>query len=152
MTEELVTQLKRHEGSRRDPRGNHVAYICPAGALTIGYGHNLSANPIPGLGPGSIIDEQRAEDILRADIAEIEKQLRRNLPWFDRIDPVRQDVLLNMGFNLGLKGLLGFRNTLAAVACGEYRDAAERMLQSLWARQVKGRAAELAGQMLCGLR
>ena len=36
---------------------------CPAGALTIGYGHNLDANPIEGLDALSVISEARAREI-----------------------------------------------------------------------------------------
>jgi lysozyme len=61
-------------------------------------------------------------------------------------------VLVNMGFNLGPEGLLGFRRTLRAVEEGRYADAAEGMLRSKWARQVGARAVRLAAMMREGAR
>ena len=59
----FLNRLMRHEGAKRAPDGSHVAYRCPAGALTIGYGHNLDANPIEGLDALSVISEARAREI-----------------------------------------------------------------------------------------
>ena len=64
-----LAQLMRHEGAKRAPDGTHVAYRCPAGALTIGYGHNLDALPLPGLDELSCISEAQAREILREDAA-----------------------------------------------------------------------------------
>jgi lysozyme len=63
----------------------------------------------------------------------------------------RQAVLLNMAFNLGVGGLLGFKRALGAMRIEDYARAGTEMLDSTWARQVKGRAAELARQMMLGV-
>jgi lysozyme len=55
-----------------------------------------------------------------------------------------------MAFNLGVPGLLKFKNTLRAVREGRFEDAAKGMLASKWARQVKGRAVRLAQVMKTG--
>jgi lysozyme len=55
-----------------------------------------------------------------------------------------------MCFNLGINGLLQFHGTLQAVADGDYDQAAECMLASLWASQVGRRALELATMMRSG--
>jgi lysozyme len=78
-------------------------------------------------------------------------QLRFSGDVYGGAPAVRADALLNMAFNLGIDGLLGFGNTLAAVYRGDYDKAAEGMLASKWARQVKGRAVELAEQMRKGI-
>ena len=67
-----------------------------------------------------------------------------------RARPVRQRVLLDMAFNLGLGGLLGFKQTLAAIRGGEYERAASMMLQSRWATQVGERAKRLSRMMWSG--
>jgi lysozyme len=59
-------------------------------------------------------------------------------------------VLINMAFNIGVGGLLKFKNTLAHIRSGQYELAATEMLDSNWARQVHGRAKELALQMRHG--
>lgn len=61
----------------------------------------------------------------------------------------RQRVLVNMAFNLGMTGLLGFKTTLLAMEQGRYEDAA-RMLRSRWAGQVGVRAERLSEMMRTG--
>jgi lysozyme len=146
----LAAQLMRHEGERRDRQGMHIAYRCPTGALTIGYGHNLDAEPVAGLGAHSRLGEDEALALLERDISQREEALGAALPFVKELAPARYAVLLNMCFNLGLVRLLSFRNTLADVRYGEYSSAARRMLQSRWARQVGRRAEELARQMDTG--
>lgn len=151
---EFLAQLRRQEGCRRDASGRHIAYRCPAGALTIGYGHNLDANPIKGMGggldAGSAISEAEAREILDRDVRAVAAQLDARLPWWRQVGEARSAVLLNMAFNMGVDGLLTFTNTLRAVHEGRWRDAKSGMLASRWAGQVKSRAVELASQMLTG--
>jgi lysozyme len=108
---QLREMLKLHEGLRLKP------YKCTAGRWTIGYGHNLEANKEAI--PGSITLEQ-AERYLDQDIATAEAGCRQRFPFFNALDEVRQAVLIDMCFNLGLNGLAGFKNTLAEVESGNY--------------------------------
>ena len=148
--ERFLRQLMRHEGSRKDKRGRHVAYRCPAGALTIGYGHNLDANPIAGVGEGDVLYEDEARELLIADVERFGRELDKKLPWWRELDEPRQAVLLNMAFNMGVPRLMKFRRTLQAVREQRWDDARTGMLTSNWACQVKSRAPELASQMLTG--
>jgi len=59
-------------------------------------------------------------------------------------------VLLNMCFNLGIYGLLGFKKTLAYIKAGDWERAANNMLVSRWAKQVGRRAIELSELMRKG--
>lgn len=146
----FLAQLRRDEGARRDARGRHVAYRCPAGALTIGYGHNLDANPIDGVGEGDVLTEDEARDLLERDARRLARELDARLPWWREVGEARSAVLLNMAYNMGTAGLLGFHRTLKAVREGRWTDAKSAMLASRWASQVKGRAVRLAAQMLTG--
>lgn len=140
----LVDQLKIDEGLRLK------AYQDTVGVWTIGYGHTLKARP------GLVWTREQAEDQLKQDVLEHNAKLAAALPWVNQLDPVRRRVLQNMAFNLGIgtpggsKGLLGFRNTLEFVRTGQYDKAADGMLTSKWARQVKDRADRLAKQMRTG--
>jgi lysozyme len=127
--------LERDEGFRSKP------YRCTAGKLTIGIGRNIEDRGIT---------REEAQFLLNNDIKLSVAELRVKLPWFDRLDVVRQDILINMHFNLGWQRLSQFRNTLKAVEEGRYNDAADGMLESLWARQVGARAARLAESMKTG--
>lgn len=149
--DKLIEQIKRHEGFR-----NH-SYRCTAGKLTIGYGYNLSANPLKlssielyhtqlvGMG------EYEAERLLKLMIAKITDQLEEALPVINRLDTVRQDVLINMAYNMGLVGLLKFKKMIAALEKKDYQKASIEMLNSKWASDVGHRAQELATQMITGV-
>ena len=146
--QKMLAQLARHEESRK--LDYHTAYRCTAGALTIGYGHNLDANPLPGIDANSRITDAQAKMILEQDVAAVERQLRARLPWALDLTPARYAVLVNMLFNLGLTKFLGFKNTLRFIQAGDYANASKNMLISEWRNQVKGRALELSAQMKSG--
>lgn len=148
--EKLTGQLIRHEGTRRDSKGWHIPYRCKAGALTIGYGHNLDANPIGGMSAASRLHEDEAKLLLSEDIRKQERLLLRALPFVRDMEPVRYAVMVNMCFNLGIGKLLTFRNTLSDIENGQFTSAARRMLHSRWASQVGARAVELSRQMETG--
>lgn len=140
MTEALMNRIKaqlvRHEGLRLKP------YRCTAGKLTIGIGRNLDDRGI---------SQREAYVLLENDIQNCEKQLLDEIPEiYNGLDDVRQSVLLNMCFNLGIKGLLEFKNTLAFIAAGDWERAANGMLASKWAKQVGKRAIELSEMMRKG--
>lgn len=107
------------------------------------------------IGVGILIDPRRGGGITREEsryllanrIAEKMAELDKALPWWRSLSPNRQRVLLNMAFNLGLEGLLGFNNTLAAMKRGDYEAAALGMLRSKWHQQVGARARRLAAIM-----
>ena len=126
---ELIEQIKRHEGLRLK------VYRCPAGKLTIGYGRNLEDNGI---------SEEEADYLLINDLRFVEDSLARRLAFWDNMPKGVQQVLINMGFQLGINGLTAFRRTLALLDAANYKAAAEEMLNSRWARQTPNRARELA--------
>lgn len=132
MMEDLKEQLVRHEGLRL------TVYDCPAGYKTIGVGRNLE---------GKGITEEEALYLLENDINYFTEQLRDNLDWFDDIPEEKQQILVNMAFNLGVAGLMNFKNMLSAVEEGRWSDASTEMLDSKWADQVGTRAIELSGAM-----
>jgi len=131
----LVDQLIRDEGLRLKP------YTDTVGKLTIGVGRNLTDRGIT---------QTEAIAMLNRDIDVADLECRANLPWFDTLDVVRQGVLVNMAFNLGISRLLKFVNTLALIKAHDYEAASIQMLQSLWAEQTGNRALRLAQQMRTG--
>lgn len=134
--QKMIAQLKMHEGIKLKP------YKCTAGKLTIGYGRNL-------VDRGITHDE--AEFLLFNDIHSVCLELKKELPWFESLDDVRQRVLLDMAFNLGINGLLKFKVTLQNIADGKYEKAAANMLASKWAIQVGQRSSRLSTMMGTGL-
>lgn len=137
----LAAQLKRHEGTVKDARGNHLPYKCPADKLTIGYGRNIEERGIT---------EEEAEFLLSNDIEIAKRELAAAFPWFGLLDDVRQSALLNMHFNLGINGLLGFKRMLAAIESGNWEAAEYHGLDSKWAVTVGSRAKEIMQQLKTG--
>lgn len=139
MIEQLTAQLRRDEGTKE------TAYKDSLGFLTIGVGRLIDSRK---LGAGLRPDE--IDYLLKNDIADRVQALTKALPCFDRLDEARRGVLVNMAFQLGTAGLLGFKSTLALVAAGKYAEAAEQMLKSKWETQTPERAKRLAEQMKTG--
>ncbi len=128
----LAEDLLRDEGLRLKP------YRCTAGRLTIGVGRNLDDRGIT---------ESEALLLLDNDIKDCWGRLAAAQPWVLAAPEVVQEVLVNMCFNLGLAGLLGFRQTLALLQAGRSAEAAVAVLRSKWAGQVGARAERLAQRL-----
>ena len=135
--QELVDQIKRQERLRLK------AYRDKLRNWTVGYGHTPAF-------PGQTITEAEAESWLMQDLAAAQTYLLTALPWCSSLAVPRYCVLWNMTFNMGIAHLLEFRLMLAAVRNKDWNEASRQMLDSLWARQVKDRAIELAEQMQTG--
>lgn len=134
MNNQWSKYTRRYEGLSVMP------YKCPTGHLTIGYGHNLENG----------ISKEAAEFILEQDMAAAEKSVTKQFAWWKRLNEVRQFVLVDMCFNMGLGKLCTFKKMLSAVQRGDYTAAANEMLNSRWAVQVGRRAKELAEMMKTG--
>ena len=96
------------------------------------------------------MSREEAELLLRHDIRRVTEQLTKRLPWLGALTAPRRAVVISMGYNLGVKGLLKFRKTLLAIEREDYRTAAVEMLSSKWAEQVGDRALMLAAMMDTG--
>lgn len=143
--EKLEAQLAIDEGKRL------AAYLDSEGILTVGIGHNCVAKPVAGVSKvGDHITEEQCRELFEADVSEAMAELDRRFPWWSGLDDVRQNILVNMCFNMGGKTLAGFVNTLRFIEQGDYSLAADGMLQSKWARQVGDRAKRLAQMMRTG--
>ncbi len=128
----LEKELIRDEGRKTKP------YRDSELILTIGVGWNLEQWGLP----DHIIDQLFTISINRAVT-----DAKAVIPNFEYLHPARQRVLVNMAFNLGRKRLRGFRLMNRAIAKRRWKEAAKEMLDSKWARQVKGRAVRLAEVM-----
>lgn len=131
----LKDMLKRHEGFSSMP------YKDTTGNLTIGYGRNLASVGI---------SQSEAEKLLENDIWKAYELCIKHFAWFKILDEVRQDVVMNMVFNLGITGFFNFTDTISAIQRGDFVNASEGMMKSLWAKQVGKRARELSEMMLTG--
>lgn len=130
LTHQVELDLKRHEGLVLEPYRDSV------GKLTIGYGRNLDDVGI---------SQQEAETMLMHDMTRTLNEMNRALPqWISWPYQVRR-ALVNMCFQMGVRGVLKFKRMLAALEAGAWKRAAEEALNSEWALQTPQRAREVAG-------
>lgn len=131
----LRVQLREHEGWEREPYQDSV------GVWTIGCGRNLEANPLTD-------DEIRY--LLDNDIRRTLRACVEHLPWFEGLDEVRKRAVLDLAFNMGVRGLLTFRVACAALARRDYEAAADALVNSKWYRQVGRRGPRVVGMVRHG--
>lgn len=133
--EKLRHQLIQHEGLKLKP------YLCPAGKLTIGVGHNIEDRGIT---------TDQALRILDDDIAVACADLDKIAPFWRSLDDARARVLVDMCFNIGAARLSGFKQMLMAIKNGDYAKASDEMMASKWYGQVGLRAQTLTNIMRTG--
>ena len=93
------------------------------------------------------ITKEDAVYLATNDVQIVEEELVRAHPCVDRLDSVRQLILMDMAFNMGVPRLCKFYNMWNAIHEEKYDIAAKEMLDSRWANQVKSRAVKLANAM-----
>ncbi|MDA7674499.1 glycoside hydrolase family protein [bacterium] len=133
--QELIEQLKDHEGLELK------VYKCTAGIETIGIGRNLVDRGVT---------EEEAYYLCNNDVDIVERELVAEFPIVADLDGIRQRVVIDMAFNVGVPRLTGFKKMWAALHCGDYAEAAKEMMDSKWARQVGRRAERLSSMMETG--
>lgn len=98
ITEDFIDYIIRVEGSKKR-RGKHYAYKSPeGGAKTIGYGHKIKK----GENFSSGLTENQAKLLLESDLTDAAQGVQKSIgkDW-DTLDPKRQQMLVDMQFNLG---------------------------------------------------
>ena len=136
---DIESQLREDEGEVLHEYKDHLGFS------SIGIGILIDQRKGGGLLP------EESSFIFQNRMRILKGRLRKELPWFEELDEVRQGVLLNMAYQMGVVGLLKFKNTLAAIKARQYTAASVGMLDSLWARQTPERAERLATQMRTGV-
>ena len=159
-------QLIRDEGIRLKP------YKCTSGKITIGVGRNLEGNPLKDFEVMRLLSarphipvqntslarvrELLLEDFYRNGITREEamflfendyeavtKELTDAFPWLENAPTEVRQILTNMAFQMGVKGLRKFTGTLPLIEKGQYKAAAANLEKSLWVRQTPSRAGRL---------
>jgi lysozyme len=121
-----------------------VAYICPAGVPTIGYGTTGSAAKAAGfpLTPGLKINKEQAAHLLRFQLVDDQKYLAKTVPCWDKLYPWQQAALLSFVYNTGwVFGAQGFDTLNRAV---EAADRTPRIAAAL-GLYIKGGGVVLPG-------
>jgi len=153
--DELVKMIAIHEGIVLNVYQDHL------GIDTVGIGRNLQDRGITD-GELSFINktmdevyengltEEEAYYLCMNDIAIVEKELLASKPIVNQLNDVRQMVLVDMAFNMGVPRLMKFKNMWLAIEKVNYQLANEEMIDSRWAGQVGSRAMKLSLAMKNG--
>jgi len=151
--EHLLEELVKHEGLRLQ------VYQDTLGIDTIGIGRNLKDRgiskeeldelDIPTLDHVYEYGITEADAMLLAenDVQIVEEELLRAHPCVEDLDAVRQLVLVDMAFNMGVPRLCKFVKMWNAIHENKFDIASKEMLDSRWANQVKSRSVKLANAM-----
>ena len=134
MKPSLKKLLIHHEGLRLKP------YVDSLGHPTIGVGHKIKP-----------ITHATAMELLQEDV-NIAVNGAVKFRWFDKLSPVRKDVIVSMIFNMGLRRFKTFKRMIAGLRQGYFNTASDELLDSLYHIQVGERAEELAEMLLTNVR
>lgn len=115
----LKISIEKHESLKLKP------YKCPKGKLTIGYGRNLEDRGIT---------QNEAKVMLERDLLDTKLELEDKIKFFYKLDDIRQNVLIEMAYNMGVPHLLEFKNTLKFMEKSDFINASIEMLDSQWHR------------------
>jgi lysozyme len=96
------------------------------------------------------ITEADARYLAMNDIKIVENELVAVHPCVNDLDAVRQLILMDMAFNMGVPRLCKFKKMWYAIHERDFDAASLEMLDSRWAKQVKGRATKLSEAMRTG--
>ena len=139
--------IKKDEGVRRNKEGSHISYK-DRKVITGGVGHQLTKEEKKQYPLGTAIPDDVVKSWFKTDMDAANTQITELLEKHSVHVPDEVfDVLTNMVFTLGKKGLDGFDDMWAAIEVGDWKKAAAEMKDSAWAGQVGNRAARLIDRM-----
>jgi lysozyme len=138
--ETLRERIMRHEGFCEFPKPDAKEF------WVVGYGHDITKDQVSRYEHG--ISAEEADQLLDEDIATATKSVAKGLPWTLDLPKICQEVLIEMAFQMGVSGLLGFKNLLFHARSGNLDGVAQSMLNSKWHGQTPARCEELAGLYL----
>jgi lysozyme len=134
----LEERIINHEGFKlkkyRDSLKNWTIYcghLCKPGELYLGT-------------------KEDAMKYLRQDIEIAKHDLKQIFPFYKKFTRARQEVLIELLFNMGMPRFLTFIHMIHAINISDWEEAAKQLRQSKWYGQVdktaddgKGRGDEL---------
>lgn len=131
---DLLKQIKEHEGLKLK------LYKCPAGRLTIGYGHNIEDNGL---------SKTACEFILIEDIEEAERNLYAifGRELYESLKNIQKIALIDMMFNLGIIKFLTFKKFIKAVKDKDWNKASEEVINSRAYEQNKRRYKKISEEI-----
>lgn len=133
----LIERIKRHEGFVGHAYQDSLSY------LTIGYGRMIDVRKSGG------ITKEEAETLLQHDVDRCEL-VASQFSWYRGLNQSRQEVIVELIFNMGVQNLLEFALMIQAIRDDDYLEAAHQLLASKWRKQVGSKKANELADLLRG--
>ncbi len=135
----IMKRIKSEEGFVPKP------YKDTKGIQTTGYGFNLEDSVMRSLIPkeyltGGVMPEKVANEVFGKRYGMAAKDAGSYLPGLEEHPAQVQEVLIDMAYNMGLPGLMSFKNTKKMLQNRDYAGASKGVLQSKYAKDVPNRA------------
>jgi lysozyme len=139
MRDQLLKQIRNDEGEKLHVYKDHLGY------WTIGV--------------GILVDERRGGGLTSYESAwlansrleAIQTELAAEYPFYASLNEPRKAALVNMRYQLGRKGLAGFKRVLECLRDERWHEAETHALDSKWAKQdTPDRAKRVARQLRTG--
>lgn len=138
----LRKQLEIDEGVKYEIYLDHLGYP------TFGIGHLiLKTDPEYGQPVGTKVSQERVYDAFNDDICNVLNDCVKLYIDFYVLPEEAQQIIANMMFNLGYTRLSKFKNMKKAVEEGNWKEAANQMVESRWYGQVGMRSRRLVERM-----
>ena len=91
--------------------------------------------------------KRESDLVLRERLGVRYEEVKQDLPWITSRSIETQGALLDMSWQLGVSGLLGFHEMLAALKARDCPEAKRQALDSLWARETEAREKRVAARL-----
>lgn len=124
-----------------------VIYTCPSGYPTIGYGRNLSANPLSEAEKlktsnrivngktQMVVSKNLADEWLTQEVVKIASECEGK-EWFEYLGFERKGVVIDMIYNIGMSRWNGFKKCQSALKDKDFGRASLELMDSKWYKQV----------------
>lgn len=137
----VIRLIELEEGWREKP------YYCSEGYPTVGYGFKIADKDAPL--PEFSLPKTAGDAWLMHNLNELVDHLSK-YQWFNKLNDARKAIILSMAYQMGVSGVLKFKNMIKFIEQDDYRNAALEMLDSRWAKQTPQRADRHQLQMQSG--
>lgn len=127
-----LNNIQINEGYRQDvyddANGNNIIWTIH-GNPTVGFGKNIRDG----------LDVNEATLLCVYKMCQVESELITALSFFGSLSPYAKIALIDMGYNLGVPGLLEFTNFLKLLSQNAIQSAVDDLRATKWAKQVPSR-------------
>ena len=134
--DQLIDSIKTHEGFRSR------VYKDSVGIDTIGYGFTIE---------NLELNEANSSLILGEKLWNLYFKVDKKFGWFRGMPDLIQNVIMEMCYQLGIRGFSKFRRTIKYFKARQWENASVEMLDSKWFRKDSPNRAQELSRIVAGV-